>query len=90
MKTLFLKNMMPVAVIALAVSGAFATTSMQSVAKKDAPKLGHFPDGMGGCSVESIQCSDTPSPNACQVSSSSPIAYDPDTNCVEQLYRLEP
>ena len=87
MKTLFLKNMMPAAVIAMAVSGAFATTSMQSVSKKEAFKWGYLPNATGGCSNVRIACDDTPKPDLCQVNNTGAVAYDPDTNCIQALYR---
>ncbi|SHH16520.1 DUF6520 family protein [Flavobacterium johnsoniae] len=89
MKKLFLKNMMPAAVIALAVGGAFATTSMQSAPKEKALKWGNFPNATGGCSNEQIECIETPGA-FCQVDDNSPIAYDLDTNCVQPLYKQNP
>lgn len=89
MKKLFLKNMMPAAVIALALGGAFATTSMQSAPKELAPKWGYFPNASSGCSNVRIECNDTPGA-FCQVDDNSPIAYDLDTNCVQPLYKQNP
>ena len=90
MKKLFLKNMMPAAVIALALGGAFATTSMQSAPKEEAFKWGYFPNATAGCSNVRIACDDTPTPNLCRVDDNSPIAYDLDTNCVQPLYKQNP
>jgi len=93
MKTLFLKNMMPIAVVALGISGAFVTTSMQSVSKAETqPKFGYVrnPNSIK-CSPVSVNCETIPSPNLCQVAvTSGPVAYDrnPSTNdCVNPLYR---
>jgi hypothetical protein len=90
MKTLFLKNMMPIAVVALGLSGAFVTTSMQSVSKAEtAPKVGYvrIPNTMK-CSDVSVNCNTTPTPFLCQLGAN--IAYDKDpatNNCVQPLYR---
>ena len=89
MKKLFLKNMMPAAVIALALGGAFATTSMQSAPKEEAFKWGYYPNATAGCSNVRIACDDVPGV-LCQVDDNSPIAYDLDTNCGQPLYKQNP
>ena len=94
MKTLFLKNGMPLAVAVLAIAGAFATTSMQSAEAKDtaAIQLGYFPDSNGQCSENSIQCSDVPKPQLCRVNGTTgAVAYErdeDDNTCVQPLYRI--
>lgn len=94
MKTLFLKNSIPFAVIALGVCGAFLTTSMQSISKTDtAPKLGYLRNSNSiKCSQVAVNCSDTPSPFLCQLGGTSgPIAYDKvlaTNDCINPLYRL--
>jgi len=91
MKTLFLKNMMPIAVVALGISGAFVTTSMQSVSKAETPpKFGYVrnPNSIQ-CSQVSTNCETIPSPNLCQLGAN--IAYDKDpatNNCINPLYRV--
>ncbi|MEP6930042.1 MAG: DUF6520 family protein [Flavobacterium sp.] len=88
MKKFFLKNMMPAVVTVLAVSGAFATMSMKNVSEKEAFKWGYLPNPSGGCSNVRIACDDTPKSNLCRVNGDSgAIAYNPDTNCVQPLYR---
>jgi hypothetical protein len=90
MKKLFLKNMMPAAVIALALGGAFATTSMQSAPKEEVFKWGYYPNATAGCSNVRIACDDQPGGPLCQLNDDSPIAYDLDTSCVQPLYKLNP
>lgn len=81
---------MPIAVVALGISGAFVTTSMQSVSKTEtAPKVGfvRIPNTMK-CSDVSVNCNTTPTPFLCQLGAN--IAYDKDpatNNCVQPLYR---
>jgi len=90
MKKLFLKNMMPAVVAVLAVSGAFATMSMKNVSEKEAFKWGYLPNpSAGGCDENlKISCSDIPTQFACRVNGNTgAIAYDKDTNCVQNLYR---
>ena len=87
MKTLFLKNMMPFAVIALGISGAFVTTSMQS-AKSLAPKIGFTLNAQGACNVQ-VNCSDIPA-QVCRLSGATgPQAFGKDAqgNCTQVLYR---
>lgn len=85
---------MPLAVIALAIAGAFTTTSMQSAEanKSAAIQLGYFPDSDGHCSDNAIQCSDVPKPQLCRVNGTSgAVAYeknDEDNTCVQPLYRI--
>ena len=92
MKTLFLKNMMPIAVVALGISGAFLTTSMQGISKTDTfPKIGYVrnPDN-NQCTEVSVNCNTIPTMLCRLGGTSGPIAYDKDVatnNCVQPLYR---
>jgi len=68
MKTLFLKNVMPVATAVLAIAGAFATTSMQSSSSSDVfqPIIGYVLEEDGGCDIP-VACSTIPNPQVCKV-----------------------
>lgn len=91
MKTLF-KNVLPIAVVALAVSGAFVTTSMQSASKHAAPKVGYPRNAMGNCILNQPQnCNSTPIPTFCYVGggTSGTRAYGADQDCQEILYRQQ-
>lgn len=65
MKPIILKKVMPFAVFALGILGAFATTSMQSAAKADLV-IGYPDTPQNPCSVP-INCSDEGN-EACRVS----------------------
>ena len=89
MKTLF-KNVLPIAVMALAVSGAFVTTSMQSTSKISAPKLGYPKDNLGNCILDEPQnCNTTDIGVYCYVGggTSGTQAYGDAQNCQEILFR---
>ncbi|WP_123924588.1 DUF6520 family protein [Flavobacterium sp. WLB] len=90
MKTLNLKNMLPAAVIAMAVGGAFMTTSMQSASKLD-PKDGFTRNSQNECSTVPVDCDTTPKQQLCRVSGDTgAIAYDKpeDSNiCAEPLFK---
>ena len=90
MKTLNLKNMLPAAVIAMAVGGAFMTTSMQSSSKL-AQKDGYTRNSQNECSTIPVNCSDNPLNGFCRVSGATGAqAYDKpeDSNiCAEPLYK---
>lgn len=89
MKTQF-KNLLPIAVVALAVSGAFVTTSMQSTSKLTAPKLGYPRDAMGNCILDQPQnCNTTEVPSLCYIGggTSGTRAYGEDQDCQEILFR---
>lgn len=94
MKSLFLKNGMPVAAVLLAMAGAFATTSMQSSTKADtlAIRPGYFTDSNGQCTEEEpIDCSNIQKPQLCRLNvTSGPVAYEKDdqNNCVQPRYRI--
>jgi len=88
MKTLFLKNMMPLAVIAMGISGAFLTTSMQSDSKNVAAVTGYIAGPNGPCSVP-IDCSDVPN-QVCRANGTTgaqAFGKDAENNCTELLYR---
>ncbi|KQX00761.1 hypothetical protein ASC72_07810 [Flavobacterium sp. Root420] len=91
MKKLFIKNMAPIAVAVLGISGAFVTTSMQSASKSDAPpKIGYLANAQGKCTDTAVNCDDTPSAFLCRLGiTSGPVAYNKDAqnNCVQPLYR---
>ena len=88
MKTLFLKNVMPVAVIALGITGAFATMSMQSTTKNLVPKIGYTLNAQGACNIP-VNC-DTNGSQACRLNDTSgPQAFGKNAqgNCNEVLFR---
>lgn len=74
MKTLFLKNIAPFAVIAMGISGAFVTTSMQSASKSLAPN-GYTLDAQNRCNIE-VNCSNiSPNPVCKQFGTTGAQAY---------------
>lgn len=88
MKTLFLKNIAPFAVIAMGVSGAFLTTSMQTAPESAIPN-GYTLNAQGACNVE-VNCSNISTRPLCrQGGDSGPQAFGKDAqgNCNVQLYR---
>jgi hypothetical protein len=92
MKNSFIKNMVPIAVIALGISGAFVTTSMQSASKSElAPKVGYLANPQGKCTQTTVNCETIQSAFLCRLGvTSGPVAYDKDiatNNCVQPLYR---
>lgn len=89
MKTLF-RNVLPIAVVALAVSGAFVTTSMQSASKLATPKVGYPQDNLGNCILDQPQnCNTTDISVFCYVGggTSGTRVYGPAQDCQEILYR---
>ncbi|MBJ2126611.1 DUF6520 family protein [Flavobacterium sp. IB48] len=93
MKTLSLKNLLPAGVIALAVCGAFATTSMQSASKKTTSlQQGYNALSNNKCGNVSVDCDNIQSDNFCHISGDSgPLAYEKTTNnnCLTPLYRYD-
>lgn len=91
MKTLFLKNMLPAGVIALALAGAFATTSMQSASKSSVSyRQGFNALSNGKCGDIPVDCDDDSSKPFCHVSggTTGPLAYDNvSNNCIMPLYK---
>jgi len=91
MKTLFLKNMMPIAVIALGISGAFVTTSMQSATKTLGLVTGYTLNAQGDCDIP-VSCEENHREFVCKVDiDSGAQAYGKDAlgNCTQVLYRPE-
>lgn len=88
MKTTFLKKVMPLAVIAMGISGAFLTTSMQSDSISAAPITGYVSGPEGPCSVP-VDCSDVFN-QVCRANvTTGPQAFgkDDENNCTEIVYR---
>jgi len=88
MKTLFLKNGMPIAAVIVAIAGAFATTSMQSASKILTPRVGYTLNAQGECNI-AVACDDVPSQFICRLGAAGPQAYgkNPQGQCVETLWR---
>lgn len=90
MKTIILKKMMPVAVFALGISGAFLTTSMQSDDNVDAliPILGFVPDTDDPCDLP-VACDTNIGPVCRLFGTSGPQAkaMDSPTTCNRVVYR---
>ena len=92
MKTLFLKNGMPIATAVLAISGAFATTSMQSSSSSGVfvPTVGYV---IPECEI-AVLCCDVPSSQICRLSyPNGLIAAGKDPimgQCVRTLWRYVP
>lgn len=87
MKT-FLKNVMPAAVIALGITGAFATMSMQSTEKKLVPKMGYILNAQGACDIQ-VNC-ETSGNQVCRLNGATgPQAFGKNAqgNCNEVLFR---
>ena len=83
---------MPIAVVALGISGAFVTTSMQSVSKAGTPpKIGYLRNSANKCIDTPVNCESTPNAFMCRLNyNTGPIAYDkevPSNNCIQALYR---
>lgn len=90
MKTVFFKKLMPVAVFAVGITGAFVTTSMQSAAKSAAPEIGYLRDADKHCDFERpISCNDIPGPVCLQNTTSGPQVWAEDAqgNCTKLTYR---
>lgn len=86
MKTNFFKNMVPVAVIALGISGAFFTTSMQSASNAAAPRLGYVLDENDDCDI-SVNCNTTPNPICQSSSGEQAFGKNAQGNCDVVLYK---
>ncbi|WP_206669086.1 DUF6520 family protein [Flavobacterium pectinovorum] len=91
MKTLFFKNMLPIVIVILGISGAFANKSMSSLPRYVAPETGYTRDPSGHCTDIDVLCNNTPSAFLCRLyGTSGPQAYgiDPTTHdCLKVLYR---
>ena len=82
---------MPFAVMALGISGAFVTTSMQNASKAAAPKIGYSLNANGSCSNIAQSCETTPKAFVCYIgggtSGAQAFGKDAQGNCVQTLYR---
>jgi hypothetical protein len=90
MKTVFLKKMIPVAVFAMGIAGAFVTTSMQSTPKTVALEYGYLPDANNHCASDvEITCNTIPKQVCLQNITSGPqvFAEDAQGNCSKVTYR---
>lgn len=90
MKTKFFKNVLPFAVMALAISGAFVTTSMQKASKDAASRIGYALNPDGSCSNILQNCETVQKPFACYIGggTSGVQAYGKNAgNCVDMLWR---
>lgn len=89
MKTIFLKRIVPYAVVlTVGTAGAFMTTSMQKSAEKAPPKLGWVTDDNNIPCNKSVSCQTEFNDDVCRVSY--PLgeqAKGKDNNCQEILYR---
>jgi hypothetical protein len=90
MKTIILKKMMPFAVFALGILGAFATTSMQSTNEEIVPVIGYVSVPGEPCSIQ-VPC-DTDFNEVCRLFyPSGPQAKalddDSETTCSKEIYR---
>jgi hypothetical protein len=90
MKTLFLKNGMPVAAAVLAIAGAFATTSMQS-SKNFGARVGYTLDAFDNCDI-AVACSDVPSQILCRYAPTGQVAFGktPQGACILTLWKSVP
>ncbi|PXY40865.1 hypothetical protein DMB65_09800 [Flavobacterium cheongpyeongense] len=86
MKTNFFKNMIPAAVVALGISGAFVTTSMQSASSMTAPRIGYTLDENDECDIE-VNCNTTPNPICVSSTGSQAFGKNAQGNCDVQLYK---
>ncbi|HEX8015657.1 MAG TPA: DUF6520 family protein [Flavobacterium sp.] len=89
MKTVLLKKMMPLAVFALGIAGAFVTTSMQSTSKDVTPEIGYTLDANNECSDVEVACNSIPKQVCLQHVTSGPQAFakDENGNCNIVTYR---
>lgn len=90
MKTEFLKNVIPFAVVTLGISGAFVTTSMQKAPKDLIPEDGYALNPQGGCSDTKTSCDTQETDYVCRIGGlSGPQAFgkDEDDRCVVKLWR---
>ncbi|KIO54672.1 hypothetical protein [Flavobacterium hibernum] len=91
MKTQFLKNVIPFGVIALGLSGAFVTTSMQK-ASAASLQIGYQLDAFGECSNNTANCETEENQFVCRINGTTGAqAWGKDNNgdCVVKLYRPE-
>jgi hypothetical protein len=87
MKTNFVKMILPVAVFALAVTGAFASHAMNNAKKvANAPVQGWL--RINGACNQSIQCSNTGNVLCKTASNQQVFGKDTAGDCSVELYRL--
>ncbi|AXB57732.1 MULTISPECIES: hypothetical protein [Flavobacterium] len=90
MNTIFLKKMMPFAIVMVTgTAGAFLTTSMQKTAGSAAPEIGYVTDDNNIPCNKEVDCSTDFNLQLCRVSYAPPgqQAKGKDNNCDETLYR---
>ncbi|MBF4491493.1 hypothetical protein IR010_03000 [Flavobacterium sp. MR2016-29] len=88
MKTVFFKNVMPFAVAALGLLGAFATTSMQSAAKSKPFLTAYTLNSSGDCNIP-VACGETPG-KVCRLNGDTgPQAYSLDSqgDCTQIAFK---
>lgn len=91
MKTQFLKNAVPFAVLALGLSGAFVTTSMQK-ASAGTPEPGYQLDAFGDCINDEVNCQIEQNDFVCRINGTTGAqawGKDSSGDCVVKLYRPE-
>lgn len=88
MKTVFLKNVTPFAVVALGIFGAFATMSMQSSVEAD-DEIGYTLNSEGACNNVEIDCSTVPAAvcRANGATGAQAFGKDDQQECTEILYK---
>jgi hypothetical protein len=86
MKTNFFKNMIPAAVVALGISGAFVTTSMQSASNAAAPRIGYTLNESDDCDVP-VDCNTTNGQICRDSSGNQAFGKNAQGNCDVQLYK---
>lgn len=86
MKTTFFKNMLPVAVIALGITGAFASNVVHSSSKNLAAQNGYTLNSLGKCNVK-VACSDIPNAVCRLNGGAQAFAMDENDNCNQITYQ---
>lgn len=92
MKTEFFKNAIPFAVIALGISGAFVTTSMQKAPKDLILEDGYALNFEGGCSDDKTSCDTQETDFVCRIgglTGAQAFGKDENDKCVVKLWRPE-
>lgn len=87
MKTQIFKNVMPFAVAAMGIAGAFVTTSMQSTEKEMILVDAYNPSN---CQDIVKQCDNDQRTFICRINSTQLYGKDNNGNCVETLYQEQP
>lgn len=92
MKTEFLKNVIPFAVLTLGISGAFVTTSMQKAPKNFILEDGYSLNPQGGCSDTKTSCDTQETDQVCRIgglTGAQAFGKNEDDQCVVKLWRPE-